>query len=274
MDSSATQAPRRGRLISAAWRSRGLLLFCFMAAALGLVAWRLLPRNPEVIPPGPPQLFVSVSGQLADINYTVSGAGKRHRVTIAFDGPPSTSMSFIANLGSGIARHVSISPRPPRGKFFYPRHGLDGLLHLDRTGNLRVSFTISGSAFGYDSAGVEAAVALPGLVYHGEGQGGPPEFFSSFDLPSAGAYDWSAFPPLDISTGNIRWVELTSTGALAGHAVVGIDHAKQSRDDTDTFISGALIGLAGAALIAGLQEGLHRQHPEDNKHVRGATDTV
>ena len=46
-------------------------------------------------------------------------------------------------------------------------------------------------------------------------------------------------------------------GRIPGRAAVGINHAEQTTDDNKTFVAGALIGLAGGALLSAVQEALH-----------------
>jgi hypothetical protein len=69
-------------------------------------------------------------------------------------------------------------------------------------------------------------------------------------------FDWSAFPVNEEASTYVSWVGQVIDGTEPGRVVVGIDHAVQSRDDFDTFLTGTLVGLAGAALIGALQESL------------------
>jgi hypothetical protein len=39
--------------------------------------------------------------------------------------------------------------------------------------------------------------------------------------------------------------------------VVGLNHSAQTRDDIKIFIAGALLGIAGGAIIAAVQEAMH-----------------
>lgn len=127
-------------------------------------------------------------------------------------------------------------------------------IHLNKEGGATLSFDVIGQAWGYGGNGEEASVALPSLYYRGGGPG--PMLSTNFDLSGAARYDWSSFPPIDTYAG-IRWVQTVTGGVIPSRIAVGIDHADQSSDDRNTFIAGALIGLAGAALIAALQEGLY-----------------
>lgn len=148
------------------------------------------------------------------------------------------------------------------------RNGGDFVLNLLKdnpggtAGSADVSFNVSDTGFGYQSTGVQAVVALPGVEYGDEySTGSGPVLNASYWISSAGGYDWSAFPPtaqnaipgLDFLT----WTEKPVERSVPGRIAFGIDHNQQSVDDRNTFVAGALVGLAGAALIAAFQELLH-----------------
>jgi hypothetical protein len=56
----------------------------------------------------------------------------------------------------------------------------------------------------------------------------------------------------------VLWSEPLASGVIQGAAAVGINHANEAKDNYETFIAGALIALAGGALLAAVQEWLHR----------------
>jgi hypothetical protein len=87
--------------------------------------------------------------------------------------------------------------------------------------------------------------------------GGTPTLLAQYNIPHASSYDWSSFPT---EFGNNRfatWSELVTSGDVGGRAAVGINHANQSSQSDDTFIVGALIGLACGALLSGFTEAMH-----------------
>ena len=65
------------------------------------------------------------------------------------------------------------------------------------------------------------------------------------------------------------WTEPLNSSFSAGQPVeiTGTNHLAQAQDERNTFISGILLGVAGAAAMAVLQEGLHMLFDarDDNK---------
>jgi hypothetical protein len=109
--------------------------------------------------------------------------------------------------------------------------------------------------FGVTFNGVTASVAIP-QVFLKNASGGP-TVYTKYNIPSASSYDWSSFPTQFVNGTSAGWNEQVSGDGLDGRAAVGINHANQAKDNTKTFVAGALLGLAGAALLSGAQEALH-----------------
>jgi hypothetical protein len=108
--------------------------------------------------------------------------------------------------------------------------------------------------------GLTASAALPQAFYNcpaSDPQCPTPTLETRYDIASAVSYDWSSLPYQHVTGSTITWNEQVQGGATPGRVAVGIDSASQSRDDAWTFVAGALIGLAGGALLAGVQELLH-----------------
>jgi hypothetical protein len=108
--------------------------------------------------------------------------------------------------------------------------------------------------------GLTASAALPQAFYDcpvSDPRCPTPTLDTRYDIASAASYDWSSLPYQHVSASTISWSEQVQSGAAPGRVAVGIDPASQSRDDARTFVAGALIGLAGGALLAGVQELLH-----------------
>jgi hypothetical protein len=76
-------------------------------------------------------------------------------------------------------------------------------------------------------------------------------------LPAANTFDWSTFPPAIATAKYATWEQAITGDQLAGRIAVGVDHANDSRNTYLTFLAGALIGLAGGALLSAVQEALH-----------------
>ena len=125
---------------------------------------------------------------------------------------------------------------------------------IGAVGTANTSFLLKTSDIGVTSNAVTASVALPRLSYHGPGN---PELLSTYPLRSASSYDWSSFPPTEVTSFAIRFREDVTAGQVAGHDAVGINHAGQADQSNRTFAAGILLGLAGGALLAAVQEVLH-----------------
>ena len=79
------------------------------------------------------------------------------------------------------------------------------------------------------------------------------------------SYDWSSFPTSAINNSDAAWTIATTSSvsgrqavaSTPGRVAVGINHARQASDNDKTFVAGALLGLAGGAILSAVQEALH-----------------
>jgi hypothetical protein len=115
-------------------------------------------------------------------------------------------------------------------------------------------FLVDGRGFGVTDNSTTASAAIPEVLYKG---GGTPTLLTQYNIPNASSYDWSSFPTKFANNSFATWSELVTSGDIGGRAAVGINHANQSSESNDTFIAGALIGLAGGALLSGFTEAMH-----------------
>lgn len=143
--------------------------------------------------------------------------------------------------------------------------GMRATLHKNSTGGYTTgdySFVVSNAHFGFSSNGEFATAALPTVL--GQGPATADQIlFVSYRAHDAAAYNWSV-PPFALTAGRVGWSEpltVSPSSALTAVAqpseITGINYAAEARDNRDTFISGILLGVAGAAAIAAAQEGLH-----------------
>lgn len=121
-------------------------------------------------------------------------------------------------------------------------------------GVARVKFFVLARRLGVAFNSVNATAAIPEVIYEGPGT---PIFLVGYDIPSASSYDWSSFPTASVNTKVAIWQEDLTTVDTAGRAAVGINPSGQANHDTRAFIAGALIGLAGAAILSAVQEAMH-----------------
>jgi hypothetical protein len=114
--------------------------------------------------------------------------------------------------------------------------------------------------FGVTSDGVTAAAAIPEITFTGSKGAG---LIAAYRIQSASSYDWSSYPPFTLTNSGAVWHEAVLPGSIynpadtAGRVASGINHTAQANNDTKTFIAGALLGLAGGALLSAVQEALH-----------------
>jgi hypothetical protein len=253
-DRSINQLSEWADLGRVVWSGRSLVLLGLIAVVLGAIAWNMLPPGADPITPVPPLIGVITKDSnipVTGIDYEVTGTGLNHHVVLQFTG----AVSPRASNPSREFTTTGVTPVDSSPPLTGPHAGV-GIytLRFDNSGKASISFDVKNQAFGYSSDRVRAAVAVPGVYYIAAGAG--PILNTKVDLPSAPRYDWSSFPPTQLFEG-IEWVETPVGGDISSRTAVGVNHGEQSKDDRDTFIAGALIGLAGAALIAAIQEALH-----------------
>lgn len=116
-------------------------------------------------------------------------------------------------------------------------------------------FFVKAKSFGVSDNGVNALAVLPEVFYQGYGT---PEILVFYPIPSAPSYDWSALSPAVYSSSNIGWSEPVAGYDTPPKVAVGINQSRQSSENHLAFIAGALIGVAGGAVLSGIQEGLGR----------------
>jgi hypothetical protein len=120
--------------------------------------------------------------------------------------------------------------------------------------NAFVDLFVAAREFGVTSDGATASAAIPKLIYTGPGT---VQLVTQYNIPSANDYDWSTFPPAFADGSKAQWLEqMNSNNVTPDVDAAGVNHTAQARDNDLTFIVGALVGLAGGALLAALQAAL------------------
>jgi hypothetical protein len=132
---------------------------------------------------------------------------------------------------------------------------LEVLLGFDTRGDASASFYVKAKSLGLSVNGLNAQAVLPEAFYTGVGT---PEFLVYYSIPSAATYDWSALPPAAFSASSATWSEPLVQEDTAPKIAVGINQSRQSSDNHLAFVAGALIGLAGGAVLSAIQEALSR----------------
>jgi len=219
----------------------GLLLF--------FLAFELYPRATEGPAPAFPHLYVFTRGHVEKIDFMVTQMGPKYTgidVTVTLD------PNFPVN-----GTYVILGIDPPQGATrvgCVPTCGLSGLQTLQFTTSEYVHslVIVQASSLGINADSVTAKVAIPEVIYQGAGT--PPILFVWYHLNSVTNYDWSSYPTYSVSNSVTEWEEALVQGDTIGRTAVGINHAGQAERDTMTFIAGALVALAGGALLGAFQE--------------------
>lgn len=236
-------------------------------AVLGLVllvaALKLYPRTTQRPTPSFADLYVTTTARIASVTYTV-------------DQVSPTMARVRVSVNSGAAPHpgagVTLALEPPPGTFFrecpHPActisAGHPGYAYWAKHLTFRpvqgtgwaatADFFVKAGHFGETFDGVNAYAAIPDITYRGPGK---PYLEAAYHIPSAASYDWSSVPTEEVGRSVAVWEEPIPPGETAALVAVGINHAAQTEDENKTFIAGALVALAGAAILTAVIEAVH-----------------
>jgi hypothetical protein len=236
-----------------------------LAGALALVAYSLLPgraQNPTVLPPA---IYLSASANdtigLIEYSVTPSRSVQRWTVTLSLEDDVDTDAlaSVLLTLPAGASFDGC-----PRLECVNNSHGYSeyhGLFNLKRQKLSTATLHVAAEHFGLTTNGINASVGLPELMYTSAGQ---PSYYVTQTLGNANKYDWSALPVSNVSAHSATWLELANSAPIAGgtleevasRTATGVNHEQQDRDNQVTFVAGALVGAAGGAFVASIQESL------------------
>jgi hypothetical protein len=245
------------------------IVLALIGGTLILVAIALYPSSNEPSVPSYATIGMSSSFKIGKIEYYVSQVSPsvtevfvRIVQPIGVRPPPAkaSTHSIALFLPPGIAFRTC-----PEGFCFRQRNQYYWKEELkfrpvssgmpSSTGMAFANFFVRAHGFGYASNDVTALAAIPQVFYDGPGS---PTLTTAYEnASSASSYDWSAFPTESINGTEAVWDEPVASGGAQGRVAVGINHANQTKDNNMTFLAGALIGLAGGALLSAVQEALH-----------------
>lgn len=133
----------------------------------------------------------------------------------------------------------------------------------------QVSIDIDAQRLGWDANGVAAEAQLPEVtVFDGNNSApGNGSVFVQYGVPMAQGYDWNGGLRPDGATGtDVSWTEL-ATEAVHPAPVTATNPDTVQRDSFLVFLSGALLGIAGGALIGGLQEALNASSRDSDAYA-------
>ena len=132
----------------------------------------------------------------------------------------------------------------------------------DAAFNSTATAVIRDPSFGFTENNVMAVAQIPYISVANYGSNNDPIiFYIEYWIPHANTYDWSE-PPANLYSNEATWLRTVTPATYAllptqAVELTGTNHAAQVNNERDTFISGALFGLVGAAALAAAQETLH-----------------
>jgi hypothetical protein len=179
----------------------------------------------------------------------------------------------VSKLPQAAGRHAKVTLLPPAGTYFRECPPPCGIIQADPPGatwtktvtfgyvsellpylSARTDFFVKARHFGVNFNDVNVSAAIPDVVYNGN-KGAFLEV--SYPIPSAARYDWSSLPVAAADRARAYWEEPIPAGETAGRIAVGVDQAAKANDDKKAFWAGALIALAGAAILTAATEVVH-----------------
>ena len=267
---AAQDKPRSAAGVGRRWWRKPVLRPIVLGAlglALLLISFLLYPRTTELPSPAFPRLALSTTFPVAFIDYTVvqvSPAVAEMKISVVL---PTGTLS--PPLG---AQPASLVVAPPFGIGFRDCHlpacfvkgnGITSasvwaerltFRPVNSAGTATADFFVNARSFGVTSDGVNASTAIPEVLYSGLGQ---PMMLILYHLRSASSYDWSNSQVALVTSTTAQWQQDVAGSDTPGRAAVGVDHAAQTSDDIKIFIAGALLGIAGGAIIGAVQETMH-----------------
>jgi hypothetical protein len=238
-----------------------------LGLALLLISFLLYPRTTELPSPAFPRLELLAPFSVAFIDYSVvqvSPAVAEMKISVVLStgtpGPPADAspafLSVAPPLGTGF-RDCHLPACRVRGTGVTSASLWTERLTftpVNSTGTATADFFVNARSFGVTSNDVDASAAIPEVIYQGQGN---PILLTAYRLRSASSYDWSSLPAAAVTGTVAAWQQDLASGDTAGRTAVGVDHAAQTGDDIKIFVAGALLGIAGGAIIAAVQEAMH-----------------
>ena len=282
------QPPGKGKSSTFATlrRYRVAIVMFVLTVALGVAAKEILPSSAPVFVHGAIQR-VTVIGTLGvtgvDLKETPmpNGAGVTLEVTLRSDQPlPPTSLERLvvavpdSSRNGGKCPKGALSCQPPVSgvRTVYVRFPDREWINTGTGGaspfrfELPVQINLPGVASNLVQDDQDVAAALPpvGVLQQAANSTSAPEYEPdvvvtySQAVDNGGSYTWSDSATAPVTIGNLEvwsYVAVASVpAALSSQLDSGIDLAVQGNNNNAIFLAGALLGIAGGALIGGITE--------------------
>jgi hypothetical protein len=232
-------------------------------ALLGLVllpvALVLYPSSTQTSAPGYSRLGVLTQLHISFIRYfAVQVSSTTAEIEVVVTEAPNQTVANTSAI---------LTVSPPSGIKFRtcPRkscRGVGGLLQsetwttplvFNRLSAAAVFF-VTAQSLGVSYNQVDAMAAFPDVYYSGYTSNISPELLVAYHIPATASYDWSGTPAAALPGAFAGWTEPLTGIDTPAKIAVGINESRQSSDSHLTFLAGALIGVAGGALVGAIQE--------------------
>ncbi len=242
-----------------------------VAVALGVLSY-VIPTSSSS-PPTPASFGLVVlptTTQIVEINVSESESSGTDYVTV--DATVESGPVIPDPITVDGYYPPDLSLRPCASDYHckqYPRDALDLRFDLKPGSSVTegyhhesASLIFAGPPLGFDNGSGVATAELPTVeapldLVSQQGTVGAVEVH--YDLPDASSYDWTTGPrPVNEDGDWVTWfLQLQPTGATfesTATSAGAINQSAQQRDQRLTFLAGALVGVAGGALVGSLQE--------------------
>lgn len=266
VDVAASEAP--GVRAHPLWRPTILLVLTLIGLAAGIWAIVIFPSRAPIVYPQPFKISIVSEYSISHVYVSIWSSEQYTymQVGAAPESAPSTlgnegyiDIYIVGDIHVKCPSSVACSFSPIQG---YQTEQWEIAVPITALPNGHlVSYVVAieDPRFGPASNGQSATAQLPIVSTAANLPGSAPEIDLAYKVPNADTYDWSTPPALYVSSSWPDWSEQLSSSVseIPPVAITGTNNAVQAQDNRSTFISGILLGVAGAAAIAFVQEGMH-----------------
>jgi hypothetical protein len=241
------------------WRRNGTpLALLVLGAGVALATWIFIyPPSPAPLEnPGPGQLTITTAATVTRVDYVVTTG--HVAVTVHATppgGPRASALPAMIQIGPG----WTDLNQPPLVSVIAERMiqkvrvvFAPAPVAWEKDFVARADFDMSPGDDGLATNGVTASAAIPEVIISAPRAN--PELDASYAIPSGSSYDWSPGPPQTAA----EWTSHLTRADTPGQVMVGTDHGRVDSDNFRIFLAGAFAALAGAAVLAAVQEALSR----------------
>lgn len=275
-ESVTKEAPRSRSFYVKRHRAAVLLFIVFVIMLAS--AFLIYPNRGPVYRPQPFNVEIDATG-VASINIIVSGAAHKYSLVIApyYLPASSPSITFYVDLPYGVTPTDCGKPNCSVETFDdVPGMGASNVVEANQA-SLSLSLNVENPAFAWKSNGLDLEGQLPQVQVdpapHSKGQPVNPNVTIYYVIPNGNSYDWTGGP--EPAYEPLGWEHIygppgasfepsevwyQSVDSLASPIPIsGNDNSAANSDNLRIFVAGALLGIAGGALVGAIQEFTHKE---------------